>query len=287
MKQTPPPDQNSKLIMKKSKFRQAAGFTLIELIVVMVVVGILSGIVAMFIRHPMDAYVTTSRRATLVDAGNTALQRITGEVQGALPNSLRVTVSGGITYLEFLPVQDGGRYRVDTTAAGSGDTLDFTSGSDASFDVLGPLVTTADGQALVVYNLGTDADTDAWQGGNRRTVVSPFGSVSNLTFTATGTPFPLESPGNRFYLIGAPITYLCNPTSHQLLRVTGYALQATQPTSFGTATPRLLASEVASCSLIYDAGAGQGLGQLTLRLQLTRDGETVTLYREMAVNNDA
>lgn len=287
MKQKPPPIQNSKFKIQHSTFRQAAGFTLIELIVVMVVVGILSGIVALFIRHPMDAYITTSRRAALVDAGNTALQRLTGEVQGALPNSLRVSESGGITYLEFLPVQDGGRYRTETTAAGSGDILDFTSGSDASFDVLGPPVTTADGQFLVVYNLGMDADTDAWQGGNRRTVASPFGSAANLTFTATGTPFPLESPGNRFYLIGAPITYICNPGSQQLLRVTGYTLQATQPTSFGTATPRLLAGDVASCSLIYDAGAGQGLGQLTLRLQLTRDGETVTLYREMAVNNDA
>ncbi len=287
MQHQPPPDQNSKFKIKNSKFRKAAGFTLIELIVVMVVMGILSGIVAMFIRHPMDAYVTASRRAALVDAGNTALQRITGEVQGALPNSLRLTESGGITYLEFLPIQDGGRYRAAQTASLTGDILDFTSASDASFDVLGPTVTAAEGQFLVVYNLGMDADTDAWQGGNRRPVVAPWGTVANLAFTANGTPLPLESPGNRFYLVGAPITYICNPGSHQLLRVTGYALQSTQPTSFASATARLLAGEVATCSLSYDAGAGQGLGQLTLRIQLTRDGETVTLYREMAVNNDA
>jgi len=262
------------------------GFTLIELIVVMLVVGILASIVAMFIRHPLEAYMTTSRRAALVDAADTTLLRIARDVQGALPNSLRITQSGGVTYLEFLPIQDGGRYRAAKTGTNTGDILDFTSGSDAGFDVLGPAVTATAGQYLVVYNLGLDANTDAWQGGNRRTVTSS-GSVSNLAFTATGSRLPLESPGKRFYLAGAPVTYACNPGSGELRRISGYALQATQPTSFIGAQSRLLASHAAACTIAYDPGASQRLGQLTLRIQLNQDGETVSLYREVAVNNDA
>ena len=202
------------------------GFTLIELIVVMMVVGILSGIVALFIRHPLEGYMSAARRAALVDAADTALLRVARDVRLALPNSLRVSQSGGVTYLEYLPLQDGGRYRAAQTGAGAGDMLDFTSTTDSSFDVLGPPVTAGAGQYLVVYNLGLDASTDAWRGGNRRLVTSN-GAVSNLAFTATGTPLPLASPGNRFYLAGAPVTYACDPAGHELRRISGYALQAT------------------------------------------------------------
>ncbi|MDD5390592.1 MAG: type II secretion system protein [Gallionellaceae bacterium] len=274
------------LSMQARRLRYDKGFTLIELIVVMMVVGILSGIIAMFIQHPLEAYMAASRRAALVDAADTALLRIARDVQGALPNSLRVTQGGGVTYLEYLPLQDGGRYRAEQTGAGTGDLLDFTSGTDSGFDVLGPAVNAAVGQYLVVYNLGLDASTDAWRGGNRR-VVTSAGTVSNLNFTATGTPLPLESPGKRFYLVGAPVTYACNPSGGELRRISGYAPQAAQPTSFGGATSRLLANHVATCAFAYTPGASQRLGQLTLRIQLTQDGETVTLYREVAVNNDA
>jgi MSHA biogenesis protein MshO len=265
---------------------RSSGFTLIELIVVMVVVGILAGIVAMFIRHPLQAYLAASCRAALVDAADTALLRIARDMRAALPNSLRITSSGGITYLEYLPIQDGGRYRAAQTGAGTGDILDFTSGSDAGFDVLGPQVSATAGQYLVIYNLGLDTSTDAWLGGNRRTVTSN-GSVANLAFTATGSPLPLESPNKRFYLVGAPVTYTCDPAGGELRRISGYTLQSTQPTSFTGATSRLLASHLATCAFAYDPGAGQRLGQLTLRIQLSQDGETVTLYREVAVNNDA
>lgn len=262
------------------------GFTLIELIMVMMLVGILAAIVAIFIRHPLEGYLAATRRAALVDAADTALLRISRDVQRALPNSLRIQQIAGVTYLEYLPIQEGGRYRAAQTGAAGGDILDFSDGADASFDLLGPGVSAVAGQHLVIYNLGLDASTDAWQGGNRRTVVSN-GSVTNLAFTATGAPFPLESPGNRFYLAGAPVTYVCDPGSGEIRRISGYALQAVQPTSFGAADSRLLANHVAACGFDYSPGASQRLGQLTLRLQLSQDSETVTLYREVAVNNDA
>lgn len=265
---------------------KASGFTLIELIVVLVVVGVLAGVVAVFIRHPLEAYLAASRRAALVDAADSALLRIARDVRAALPNSLRVTSSGGVTYLEYLPIRDGGRYRAATTSAGAGDILDFTSGSDASFDVLGGTVEASAGQYLVIYNLGLDASTSAWLGGNRR-VVTSSGAVSNLAFTATGASLPLESPNQRFYLAGAPVTFSCDPGSGELRRISGYALAAAQPVNFTGATSRLLAHRVSACSFNYDPGASQRLGQLTLRVTLTEEGEAVTLYREVAVNNDA
>jgi MSHA biogenesis protein MshO len=276
-----------------SGFHAASGFSLVELIVVIMIVGILAGIVAVFIRSPLEGYMAASRRAELTDTADGALVRIARDLRTALPNSIRVTQSGGVTYLEYLPIEDGGRYRAEQTGTSTGDILDFTSGTDASFDVLGPAVTASSGQYLVIYNLGLDASTDVWLGGNRR-VVTSNGTVANLAFTPAvpAAPFPLESPSHRFYLVGAPVTYACNPNSAggTLHRISGYTLQASQPkqsSDFGTAVPRLLANHLTTCTFSYDPGASQRLGQLTLRIQLSQDGETVTLYREVVVNNDA
>ena len=232
-----------------------------------------------------------TRRAELSDTADGALLRITRDLRGALPNSIRVTQVGAAYYLEYLPIADGGRYRAQAAGDGSGDILDFTSGTDSSFDILGPGVTAAASQYLVVYNLGLDSQTSAWQGGNRRSVTSS-GTVTNLAFSASGSPLPLESPSNRFFLVSTPVTYVCDPTAGSIRRYSGYgAPAATQPTNFGSGTNALLAQQVKACSFIYDAGASQRLGQLSLWIQLENNAgdnpEQVSLYREVVVNNDA
>lgn len=270
---------------------RAAGFSLIELIVVIAVVGILAGIVAVFIRNPIEGYLAASRRAELTDTADGALLRIARDLRAALPNSVRVSQVGTAYYLEYLPIEDAGRYRTEQTGAAAGDKLDFTAGTDTSFDVLGPTVTATSSQYLVVYNLGLDAASDAWQGGNRR-LVSSNGAVANLVFAATGSPLPLESPSHRFYLVGTPVSYVCDPAAGTVRRYSGYgAPSASQPTSFAGGSNALLANRVKACSIIYQPGASQRLGQLTLWLQLENsegdNAEQVSLYREVVVNNDA
>jgi MSHA biogenesis protein MshO len=234
---------------------------------------------------------SASRRAELTDTADGALLRIARDLRTALPNSVRVTQVGSVYYLEYLPIQDGGRYRAIQTGASTGDILDFTTGTDASFDVLGPTVSAASSQYLVLYNLGLDANTDAWQGGNRRAVTSS-GAVSNLAFTATGSPLPWESPSYRFYLVSTPVSYVCDPAAGTLRRYSDYGSPVTtQPTSFGSGVNALLANRVHACSIVYEPGASQRLGQLTLWLQLENsegdNAEQVSLYREIVVNNDA
>jgi len=137
-----------------------AGFTLVELVVVIVIVGILSALGGQFIVAPVTGYVDLSRRARLVDQAEMALRRMQRDIRHALPNS--ISESG--TELSFINTFDGGRYRRYVAADGSGDILDF-SAIDDSFDVLGNLrqAPTTD-HYIVIYNV-TSADT-----GNRRKV---------------------------------------------------------------------------------------------------------------------
>ena len=62
--------------MRPSSNNTQCGFTLIEAIMVIVITGILAGMVAVFIRAPIDAYVDSARRADLTDVADTAVRRV-------------------------------------------------------------------------------------------------------------------------------------------------------------------------------------------------------------------
>ena len=288
------------------------GVTLVELIVVIVITGILGGVVAIFLRTPVQGYVDSARRAEMTDIADTAVRRISRELREALPNSVRVTgaISGPgscngteICYLEFLPTSGGGRYRIAqdcSTGTCTGDILDFKTASDNAFDVLGPPVAANAGNYLVIDNMGiatgtcnpaSGAGLDAYEGCNRRAVVS---GGNKITFTATAYPFPFDSPGHRFQIVSTPVTYICAPAtsgndgSGSLTRWSGYAIQAGQPTAKpATAVSALLANKVSACSFTYDPNVvAQRSGLVTMRLAIRESGETVSLYSAAHVNNE-
>ena len=66
------------------------GFTLVELIMVIVLMGIIGGIMSVFMRGPIDAYFSGARRAALTDVADTTVRRIARDLHRALPNSIRV-----------------------------------------------------------------------------------------------------------------------------------------------------------------------------------------------------
>src|SRR4030067_199295 len=99
----------SKRLHPASCFRNA-GVTLIELAITIALVGILAALIVQFVA-PVRSYIDSSRRAALADTADTALRRLGRDLRLALPNSVRVTTSGGIVYLEFLLLRVGGPYR--------------------------------------------------------------------------------------------------------------------------------------------------------------------------------
>ena len=214
------------------------GFSLVELIIVIVILGILGSSLALLVRGPVIAYFDGVRRAQLVEVADTAVRRLQRELEGAVPNSVRATTSGTTQFLEFTPISDAGRYRAATSAGNepSGtNILDVTDPTDTSFQVLDAPVTVPTGAQLVIYNLGTGyTGYDLYAGANRRAVTTAAGSASTITFTGTGAAIGADSPDRRFYLVTTPVSYVCAPNAAgtgTLYRYSGYALQATQPSS--------------------------------------------------------
>lgn len=304
--------------------RSPGGTTLVELVVVMSILGIIAAVAAIMLRDPISAYGLTVRRAELVDIADTALRRMGRDIRLALPNSLRIATSGSTTYLELLTTKTGGRYRAQQDNTSAGDILNF-SAADTAFDTLGPMSavtgqTIAANDILVVQNLFATAaaqpQSNAYtynQAASNCTNATPSSTTCN-TARITGPDtagvlpnerhisfdsrqFPLTSPGNRFNVVSGPVTYVCSTVAGTdangngtgtLTRISNYTITLAQPQP-PAGTSALLAKDVTACQINYDqAGPSvvtQNRGLVSMKLSITRGGETVTLYHEVHVDN--
>ncbi|MCW5603028.1 MAG: prepilin-type N-terminal cleavage/methylation domain-containing protein [Burkholderiales bacterium] len=264
--------------------RYALGVTLVEMIVVITITGIIAAGVAIFIRRPVEAYIESVRRAELTDKADAALRRINRDLRLALPNSVRVAAAGGAQYLEFLITSGGGRYREQLDDGGNGDVLDFTAADD-SFDVLGPMPAFAGGEFIVVYNLFADpaVNTSNAYGGDNRAVYA--GNAGGTITLAAPRLFPFASPARRFHVVQHAVTYECNPAAGTVRRYWNYPIALVQGTPPAGGNDALLVDGVSGCGFAYEAGVTQRSGLVSMRLQITQEGETVSLLQQTHVTN--
>jgi MSHA biogenesis protein MshO len=288
------PDSRSSILDPRSSIlnpQSSRGFTLVEMIMVIVITGIIGGMVAVFLNAPIRQYMDVARRAEMTDIADTALRRINRDLRLALPNSVRVAGACdgvGTCFVEFLPTSGGGRYRAG--AGGTDDELDFAA-ADATFEVLGAMPTVAAGDRIVVYNLGIPG-ADAYAGDNIATAAAPAAPIVNL---APAFLFPFDSPGRRFHVVTTPVTYACDGAG-TLWRYWGYAIQDVQTKTDSIAeldgliavqgARARLATNVSGCRFVYDGNVvAQRSGLVTMHLAITEDGEAVTLYSAAHVSN--
>ena len=284
--------------MSRHQIRIAArGFTLIEMIMVMVITGVLAGMVAVFIAKPVEGYVNSVRHAELTDAADTAMRRLARDVRLALPNSLRVTTVGNISYIEFIMTSAGGRYRDVSDGSTGGYFLSFTNPATLQFDVLGPmpnnppLAAGVNGDFIVVLNLGPGyAPADAYTGGN----IAQINGVAGNIITLSNNPFalqtpPLPSPNSSFQVVPfatQAVTYAC-PTAapNDFNRYSAYGFNVNQPTP-PAGTPALLVAN-ATCGATFAQNAQRRNGIITINLTLTDPGsqESVSMFYQIHVDN--
>jgi MSHA biogenesis protein MshO len=278
------------------------GFTLVEAIVVMVIVGILSGIMVLFIRQPVRNYTDAAARADISESADLTLRRMARELRSALPNSVRLMPDGAAILLEFIPTKAGGQYLAVEDNVG-GTPLGFTPGSGNNFSVVGPMPAApyaiVKNDYIVVYNLGPGfAGADAYVGTNMAQVSDdPVGSLVKLNsnpFIVAAGAVPNSSPGHRFQVVQQPVTFRCQGTANgkgTLTRFSGYGFNATQaaPSTNGA----LMANNVIGCDFNVTSAANQQSALIGLTIALARPDlakangqlETVTLSHQVHVDN--
>jgi MSHA biogenesis protein MshO len=293
--------------------RQQA-FTLIELIVVVVLLGIMASGAGLLISKPIEAYSDQLRRQQLVDSAEMSLRKITTDIRRALPNSIRITSAAPVSWaLELVNTVDGARYRDEA----GGDflqpdqILDFTV-ADKAFNLLGRFSNvptgTLSGLRLVIYNTSASIYNDAAANSNNG-IISATGDVT-LTGDDGGNAkpeddeqrvtlaqehqFSFQSPEQRVFLVDGPVSYICDTTTRQLYRYTGYAFQAAHASTDSVlklsklvgAVGGTVATQVSSCSIDYQPGTAQRGGLITLGISISdAQGETVSLLQQVHVDN--
>jgi len=276
-----------------------AGFTLVEAIVVIAIIGIIGAIVAVFIRLPVQNYANSVARAEVTDEADLALRRMAREIRLALPNSIRVISDGSGSSgsaIEFLLTKTGGRYlSSDDPNPTSLPPLDFINTANTSLTVVGTLTQpVAVNDYFVVYNLGSAmAPSDAWGSSTGGSNIAQIAAVTGTvwpTLTLKSNPFasqnpPMPSPGNRFQIVSGPVMFACAPAGDGALvltRYSGYSINATMttpPTNATSAAP--LTRRVSSCKGLFTYDTSDGTTSSAQRTSL------VSLALELAARTTA
>jgi len=181
--------------MDKLTGNKSSGFTLIELIVVIVILGVLASAITTFIKFGTQIYTETTARDQLVSSARFAIERLNREVRNALPNSLILTNTGQC--LEFTPIIESTTYTdipvAPELARGTINVIKFDEAFNASWDA-------------VVYPLNAD---DVYGNSDKVHGVSSIDDAGNewVITLDNSVLYADESPTQRLYFIKGSVEY--------------------------------------------------------------------------------
>jgi MSHA biogenesis protein MshO len=81
-----------------------AGFTLVELVLVIIILGIVGIGVTGFVRSTMSSYLDMTQREALLRDGSFFVERFTRELSASVPNSVRINGNASVHCIEFVPL---------------------------------------------------------------------------------------------------------------------------------------------------------------------------------------
>lgn len=194
----------------------AGGFTLVELVAVIVLLGVVAVASTQFIGQAVGIYSDSSRRDALQQQARFVTERISRELRNALPGSVRVAANAGNTVqcLEFVPLITASSY-LQTVA-------DVPISSVEIVDVGYSFST---GDKLAIYPID---ETSVYQSPSAIRLLTAVGVAGPgkqlLNFSAY--QFPSESPTRRAFIVNGPVSVCAS--DGQINRYSGYSLAATQ-----------------------------------------------------------
>lgn len=231
--------------MRKRKLRKPwsvpdKGFSLVEMVTVIVVMSIISVGLVQYIFDAASGYVSTANRSELSAAGRVVIDRISMDMHNALPNSVRITsaytsasapVIAGDAYagdqcIEFVPVLAATTY-IDPRfrpqpATPTFTVVDFVPDQDG---VSGVYIAIYPRDSDDIYGASFAGTTTEAIAGAAVADADTMDGINEITTTTTHR-FKRSSPTMRAFLVSEPVSYCIK--GERLYRYSGYGFSATQ-----------------------------------------------------------
>jgi len=254
------------------------GFTLVEMIFVIVILGIVTSIGASFVVSAVDSYRTAEIRNKLIHRGRLSIEQITREARRAAPNSIRISASGNCfeslpvvgnsNYQGSLPDQNNSVSAVSAISTGS-FTLDLGSAQQV---IVGAI------SASEIYTSSTTAS---------RVAVASLGS-SPYTSVPLGSShrFNRNSPNRRIFITDNPIRYCLN--GGHLYRYSAYGFLTTSLTDADPGgVSDLVSHNVTTNSIAFQLSTGAEDRNVSVLMDLvfSNEGISVDLNHQVLVRN--
>lgn len=194
------------------------GFTLVELVTVIIVLGVLAAGVSGFLRFGSLVFVEANSRDQLISSARFAVERLNREIRSAVPNSIRTQNSAdeSIKCIEFMPFVASASY-LDIPVAPEpvSNQISVVAFDDSNFGT---------NLSAVVY---ATSPSDVYSGTSNHIIGlanSPINKVGNIwgVTLSSSTRFASESPTSRVYFVGQATSY-CIDASGEMRRFNGYS----------------------------------------------------------------
>ncbi len=267
--------------------RKSSGFTLVEMVAVIVLLGILSVGSVSFLRSGVEIYRDTHRRNTLAQQGRFAVERISREVRNALPGSVRAGSDGGTQCLEFMPVEAASSYlgAVADSDQPTFEAVDFTF-TDSAVTGYRVAVFTLDETAVYAASSNALASLDQ---------VSTVSDDQRTVMLDAPHLYANESPQQRFYIVKDRISFCAS--DGVLRRYVGYAdsddVQDIPPSVAVSGSSALLAENIrladssgaAVTVFSFSAGTLHRSGVVHLDLRFEENNEWIPYSQAVFLRN--
>ena len=219
--------------------RKSFGFTLVELVAVIVVLSIVGTFSARFLGWGAQYYVDVSERQKVLDDSRFIIERLTRELRQAVPYSTRVNSGNNYSCIEFAPIITSGRY-LTIPILFSDNKLTLVSPSSESLSA---------GQRISIYPTNPNKVYDSL---NQQTylidsVESINPDASQQINFANNISFLAESSAKRYYVWRTPVSYCLENNS--IYRYQGYQPSTNQYTptqlkALSGISPHLMAQNI-------------------------------------------
>lgn len=254
-----------------------SGFTLVELIMVVVLLGVLGVMGAEFISQGFRGFQDTDNRVEMYEEGKIALVRMEREIHNAVPNAFdSATLAGDPTDLRF--------GMLDEEAPLAANAFGLYQENPPTTTLTDPTGALPINTVLSIYNRNWNDFTSAVPAQRRLYTVNGVAGTT-MTISKNLTP-PKSSPGKRYYPVDRAVRYYLSGTS--LLRAQlPVSLENVDFTTLTAQPGRPLARGLVPGSLrfSYAPATLTRNSVVTVDFSLVRESEQVNFHKEIHVRN--